>query len=375
MIKFLIPFLLIPISIYSQNWQFENTGNAFDGFKKVAFTINSPEDELYASLGVLNFSENRIIKWGDLGGNGIDNLKLILILKEQILADKLLMSFDEEKAYFILNYYEKDNQYTLLNAYSKDYKLFLSLLDIISNLKNKNILHLRAIAGEKKYDFKFTLKGSGLAINKSFVCPDYQKSNNWTDAFFENFHFAGLFTEVKNSSENLISFGLNCQKYFDEKYGPYFFTQINSIESIGNTQFPKLIFKNFQGDIVAEIDKSVYLKNYYHFSGKKKIDSKKDTDTIKLYYDLINIHSNIIQDKKITLDSFISLSSKDLLPFFNEVISNEELLEHLRKDEDIFYEYSKEEYTFEVFSEAWGKESIDEGSNKKTTLKNNRKNF
>jgi regulatory protein YycH of two-component signal transduction system YycFG len=256
----LIFFVLIPISIFSQSWKFNNSGNAFDGFKKIAFTENTSNDNTIASLGIVNYSNKRVIKWGDLGDNGIDNLNLILILKEQIAPERILISFDNENFYYELNFSSSDDELFILNAYSDDFKKFLSFLDIISNLKTKKMLHIRAIEGESKLDFNFSLKGSSDAINKTFICPDYKKNWNWTDAFFEYAYFASLFTQIDNGTKNLVTFGIKCQNYFDKEYGPYFFTQIKSIESASNAKFPTLIFKNYQGVKVAEIESEIYLK-------------------------------------------------------------------------------------------------------------------
>jgi hypothetical protein len=258
---FLFFFILIPMSIFSQSWEFKNSGNAFDGFKKIAFAENIKTDTTIATLGLVNFSNKRVIKWGDLGEDGIDNLNLILILKEQIAPERILISFDNENFYYEINFSSNDDdKLFVLNAYSDDFKKFLSLLDIISNLKTKKMLHIRAIEGESKLDFNFSLKGSSDAINKTFICPDYKKSWNWVDAFFEYAHFASLFTKIDNGTKNLVTYGIKCQNYFDKEYGPYFFTQINSIESASNDKYPNLIFKNYQGVKVAEIESEIYLK-------------------------------------------------------------------------------------------------------------------
>jgi hypothetical protein len=247
-------WFIFPFSLYSQTWKFEIAGNAFDGFGKVAFAENNPYDTQKGTLGIVNYSEKRVIKWGDLGENGLDNLNLELILKDQISPEKIMIAFDEEKVFYILNFSKNEKGISISNAYSKDYNKFLSLLDIISNLKLKKVIHVRAIEGDIKFDYNFSLYGSVNAINKTFLCPDYRKSGTWTDAFYEHFYFANLFTKIDNSKKNLISIGNNCLKYLERNYGTYFFTQINSIETDSDKIYPILIFKNFQGEIVAEID-------------------------------------------------------------------------------------------------------------------------
>jgi hypothetical protein len=256
----IILWFLLPFSLYSQTWKFENAGNAFDGFGKLAFAENSPYDNQKGTIGVVNYSAKRVIKWGDLGENGLDNLNLKLILKDRISPEKIMIAFDDEKVFYILNFIDNEKSFSVLNAYTKDYKKFLSLLDIISNLKVKKTIHIRAIEGDNRYDYNFSLDGSVNAINQSFICPDYKKSGNWTDAFYEHFHFASLFTKIDNGKKNLVSYGNSCSEYLGKKFGTYFFTQINFIESDSDVKYPKLTFKNYQGEIVAEIDTDIILK-------------------------------------------------------------------------------------------------------------------
>lgn len=353
-------FLFLPLSLFSQNWIFENLGNSFDGYKKVAYVNDTDDGKLRATLGVVNFSESRILTWGTDEKNGVVNLGLFLIVTDEISPSKILLAFDENNSYYIVNFTKSDKKISIVNAVSKDFDTFLSQLDIISYLKTKKNIHFRLSADSQSLDFSFPLKGSASAIDKSFICPSYKRAGNWTDAVFETLLFYSLFGNVDANSNNYSQFSFACFEYFEKEYGKYYHTQITSIDSKGDKDYPTLIFKNSQGLVLDELPKEIYLKNFYHYSGNPKKDSNykllKDDETIEIYYQAFKDYTDLIVKNNITLETFKSLTNKDLIPYYNALIKNKEFLEYVRVDDSIFYHYSEEEFTFKVFTEAWGRE-------------------
>jgi hypothetical protein len=268
------------------------------------------------------------------------------------------MAFDDERTNYLLNFSYSERKIFIENAVTPNFNSYLSLLDIISFFKLKKTAHFRVITENSKYNYSFPLSGSAAAIGKTFVCPSYKRSGNWTDAIFEALYFQFKFTEVDNGKKNFTSIGPTCIEYLKEKYGLYFFTQIKSIESKDEEPLPTLIFKNGQEDIVAEISKESYLKNYFHFSGNPKRDQNqkllKDMETIKLYYEAFKKYTNLFTNNDLSLEDFSNLRKKDLLPYYKSILNNKEFIDYMRLDETIYYNYEVNKYTFEVFTEAWG---------------------
>lgn len=359
---FITLFLFIPLSLVAQNWTFQNIGNSFDGFKKLALVESISESKLKAVLGVVNYSANRTIKWhwGGDEKDGLDMVSLVLLPDDEITPNQILLAFDEENSYYIVNFTQEDKRINISGAVSKNYNSFLSYIDIVSLLKTKKRVHFRISTESEDFDCSFPLKGSTIAIEKSFVCPEYKKSGNWGDSFFETFHFFNSFKEVDEGKKNLIQFGYACFEYFESQYGKYYFTQINSIESKGYLDTPTLVFKNSQGVILDELPKETYLKNFYHFSGNPKRNEAqkilKDTATIEIYYQAFKDYTDLIDTNRLSLNGFIALSPKQLIPFFDALKKNKDFLDYVRIDESIYYEYKEEEFTFNVFTEAWGRE-------------------
>lgn len=353
--------LFIPRDAYSQNWDFQNIGNSFDGFKKIALVESISQSKLKAVLGVVNSSANRTLKWqwGE-GNKGLDMVNLILMPDDEISPNQILLAFDEDNSYYIVNFTQEEKQIYISGAVSKNYNSFLTYIDIINLLKTKKQVHFRISTESDDFDCSFPLKGSTIAIEKSFVCPEYKKSGNWGDSFFETFSFFNAFKEVDKGKKNFIQFGYKCFEYFEGQYGKYYFTQINSIESKGYLETPTLVFKNSQGVILDEIPRETYLKNFYHFSGNPKKNEAqkimKDSATIEIYYQAFKDYTDLIDTNSLPLEKFIALSPKELIPYFNELKRNKEFLDYVRIDESIFYEYKEEDFTFKVFTEAWGRE-------------------
>ena len=348
----------LPTLLFSQNWEFQEFGNSFDGFGKLAAVQITLENEEETMLGIVNNSGELNLTWGINEENGINKLSIIILIPNDINPQKVLMAFDDERINYLLNFSYSDNRIYISNAVTPDFKSFLTTLDIISFFKQKKNVHFRVMTNDSKNDYSFPLNGSTTAINKTFVCSAYKKANNWTDAAFELLYFTEIFSKVDNGEKNFISIAPNCVGYLEEKYGTYFFTQIASIESSQEEPFPNLILKNSQGINVAEITKEAYLKNYFHFSGniKKGLDQKiiKDLDTIRLYYEAFENYTNLISANKISFEIFSNYKKHELQTYYNSILNNKELLDYLRLDNSIYYEYEAEEYTFDVFIEAWG---------------------
>jgi hypothetical protein len=359
--KNLVVLILIfcPNLIFCQVWKFQKSGNSFDGFVKAAAIQIDVEDDQQSMLAVVNKSDQLNLIWGTNEKNGLDKLSLRFLIPNDVSPKKVLIAFDDEQTNYFVNFSYSDKKIYIENAVKPDFKSFLSLLDIISYFKLKKTVHFRIVYENYNQDYNFPLKGFVAAINKTFICPTYKRAGNWTDASFELMYFQFKFGEVDNGNKNFSSIGPACIGYLEKKYGLYFFTQIKSIESKDDEKLPTLIFKNGQDEVVAEIPKEIYLKNYYYFSGKRK-DYKnqkisKDTQTIELYYQAFEKYTNLITKTKISLESFSNLTKKDLILFYKAVINNKEFLDYMRIDESIYYYYDVKEYTFDVFVEAWGK--------------------
>ena len=350
--------IFLPTILFSQNWEFQEFGNSFDGFGKLAAVQITLENEQPTMLGVVNNSGELNLTWGINDTNGINKLSIIFLIPNDITPQKVLMAFDDEKTNYLLNFSYSENRIYISNAVTPDFKTFLTSLDIISYLKQKKTVHFRVMTDDSKDDYSFPLNGSTAAINKTFVCSAYKKANNWTDAAFEMLYFTQIFSAVDNGEKNFISVAPNCIGFLEKKYGTYFFTQIASIESNQEEPFPSLILKNGQGLSVAEITKESYLKNYFHFSGniKRGSDQKiqKDLDTIRLYYEAFESYTNLISTNKISFEIFSNYKKHELQTYYNSILNNKELLDYLRLDNSIYYNYEVEEYTFDIFTEAWG---------------------
>lgn len=348
----------LPTILFSQNWEFQEFGNSFDGFGKLAAVQINLDNEQQAMLGIVNNSGKLNLTWGINEENGINKLSIIILIPNDINPQKVLMAFDDERTNYLLNFSYSENRIYISNAVTPDFKSFLTSLDIISYLKQKKNVHFRVMTDDSKDDYSFPLNGSTSAINKTFVCSAYKKANNWTDAAFEMLYFTQIFSAVDNGEKNFISVAPNCVGYLEKNYGTYFFTQIASIESNQEEPFPSLILKNGQGLSVAVITKESYLKNYFHFSGniKRGSDQKiqKDLDTIRLYYEAFENYTNLITANKISFEIFSNYKKHDLQTYYNSILNNKELLDYLRLDKSIYYNYEVEEYTFDVFTEAWG---------------------
>ena len=355
---FYLIFIFFPTLLFSQKWEFKKLGNSFDGFGKTAGILISEGTDQQTLLAVLNKSDELNLVWGANKKNGINNLSVRLLIPSEITPQKVLMAFDEERTYYQLNFSYSDNLIFIENAITPDFKSFLTLLDIISFFKLKKTVHFRVITENSKFNYSFPLRGSVAALGKTFNCPSYKKAGNLTDAIFEYLYFQLMFSKIDNGKKNFTSMSPTCFDYLRDKYGLYFFTQIKSIESKSNESFPTFIFKNELEDIVAEITKESYLKDYFHFSGNPKRDEsekiKKDIETIKLYYEAFQKYTSLITNNNITLEKFSNFSKIELLTYYKSILNNKIFLDYVRSNEFYYYHYEANKYTFEVFMEAWG---------------------
>lgn len=351
-------FISIPTFLFSQGWEYRKLGNSFDGFAKTAAVLIDLENEQNAMLAVLNESDEISLTWGINEQNGINKLSIRILIPSDVNPQKVLMAFDEERTNYLVNFSYSEDKIFIKNAVTHDFKSFFSLLDIISFFKLKKTVHFRVIDDNSTYDYSFPLNGSAAAIVKTVNCPSYKRAGNWTDATFELLYFQYIFSTIDNGTKNFSSIGPACIDYLEETYGQYFFTQIKSIESENEESLPTLIFKNWQGEIIAKVKKEIYLKNYFHFSGnpKRGEDQKlqKDMESINLIYEAFQKYTDILTKDNITLEDFSNLEKKDLLPYYQSVLNNNELLDYLRLRNTSYYYYEIAEYSFEVFIEAWG---------------------
>ncbi len=331
-------------------------GNSFDGFAKAAAVQIVTSDEEQVMLAVVNSSNNLKIEWGINEKNGINNLSIQIIVPNDIKPQKVLMAFDDDRKYYIINFFYSNNKVFIENACSPDYNLFFSIIDIISFLKSRNKVHFRLYFDDQKIDFSFPLKGCSTAINQTFICPTYKRAGNWTDAAFELMSFQLMFSEVDSDKKNFSIVAPNCIAYLEKNNGLYFFTQIYNIES-STDDLKMLIFKNYNGEIISKISKEVYLKNLFYLSGSPKSSNgkknTKDLETLRLYYTAFQKYTNLITDK-ISFNQFSNLTKKDLIFYYNLLLKNREFLDYMRSDKNTYIFYEVNEYNFNVFIEPWG---------------------
>jgi len=350
---YVIILFLFPYISFSQVWKYQKVGNNFDGFAKAAAVQIKTIDDQQAMLAVLNTSDELNLTWGINKKNGINYLSIRVISPNDIIPEKILMAFDNEKTYYELNFSYSEKKIFIENAFTPDFKYFLSTLDIISFFKSKKTVHFRMKYQNEVNDFNFPLLGSAGAINQVFLCPTYKRAGNWTDATFELMAFTEMFSKVDGGKNNYISVAPNCIEYLDKNKGSYFFTQIKTIETSTDDQY-MLDFKNKNDEIVEKMKKEVCLKNLFFFSGNPKLsNNKKDIETLKIYYKGFQEYTNLITDK-ISFDQFSNLTRKDLILYYNSLLKNIEFLDYMRADKSIYYFYEVNEYTFDVFIEPWG---------------------
>lgn len=354
--KNIILFLVsvVPSVLYSQQWQYNYIGNSFDGFARIASVqIDN------SMLGIVNESDSINLRFAIGKGlkNGIDQLSIRLVFPDDVAPTKVLLAFDHEQKHYLVNFRFADRKIYINNAISTDYKSFLSLNGIADLLKARQIVHFRVYNRDDFQDYSFPLKGSTDAINKTYLCKTCKSRGNFSDALVELLYFLNLFTQV-DGNKNYNNISLSCSDYLAKKFGEYFYTQVALIETASTDTLPALLFKSNSGEIIARIDKDIYLVNYFHFSGnpKEQRDGKinKDLETLDIYYKAFSEYTNIFKERELSLSQFYNLQKTDLMTLYKAVIQNKSFLEFMRKNESVYYNYNPDQYTFEVFIEPWG---------------------
>jgi hypothetical protein len=348
--------ILVPILMFSQKWEYKYYGNSFDGFVRISAIQNFEN-----TLAIVNSSDSLNIVNGAGQGikNGIDKLSIRLLIKGNSNPQRVLMAFDQEQKYYIANFTTDGNLIFIENAISADFNFFLPAVKIIDLLQTKKVVHFRLFSESSHLDYSFSLNGSGDVIKKTFQCTSCKFKGNWSDAVMELIVFISLFTEV-NENENYSSLSTACLDYLKIKHGEFYFTQVSSIETEKNDDFPVLVFKNNQGYTLDRIYKESYLKNYYHLSGnpkRKNGDLVKDIETLEIYFDAFSKYTTLVKDKNLSFKAFCELKKSDLPPFYKALKQNKDFLDFVRKDESVYYLYEPDDYKFEVFAEAWGEET------------------
>lgn len=353
-------FILIvfPLSLLGQTWTYLRVGNSFDGFGRLAGVQSVEKNEESFALAVINNAETFVLREAINTKDGINNLSIRLSLNDNILVNRVLMAFDDMPTYYVLNASISNKILFINNAVTPDYKSFLSKIDIVNYFKKRRKVTFRLYANDSNIDVSFSLSGCSAALSKVFSCPTYRKRNDWTDAALELLVFQKMFIDADDGKRNVFNLSFTCNKYFEKEYGAYFFTQVKSIHTKSNLTFPDLLFKNSFDDIIAEVSSDIYLVNYFHYSGNPKLDGNnklsKDLETIELYYNAFLDKTNLIPKYNITFEAFSNLSKNQLVEYFNAAKLNKSLLDYLRQNIITNYFYEPDEYTFDVFLEAWG---------------------
>lgn len=348
-----IPAIFMLLSLISnttrgQEWMFEETGNAFDGFARLSGIFT--ED---GALLVANDAESTSLSIG-LGGDDshLDHLT-IKIGQGRIPANarEILMSFDNDRKYYECNFYG-DKDYGILSAVSSDYEEFLNSVDIALLFKRKSKVNFRIVT-ETKTDVSFSLQGANSAITKVFQVPNYERAEGWQSAPLESMKFVQLMTNVGAERKNFLIAATNIYDYFEKKFGPLFFTKINEID-ISN-QDKKLIFKDTRGNVLDEVPIGLALQNLTFFSCEPKDfkEKKKGNEKSLSYY-----HNHIkdftdFSEGAMSFPEFKGLDIEGRQGLFAKIKNNSQHLNHFRQNKRCFYYYDEDEYTFEVFDEAW----------------------
>lgn len=348
---------------FSQQWEMHEMGNAFDGFGKMCAVEGMESNPDGTMLAVINYSDELILEHSTNGMMSQLFIKLIIngdFVNNDYNITKILMSFDREKDFYIIgrfNHYLESNSITIDYALSTNYNTCLNKFDIASSFKEKQVVNFRIHTNSNHYDFSFPLSGSTAAINKTFKNPNYQKAENWTDFAIESLSFMGLMASADSGELNLNSASGNCLAYFKIKYGEYYYLLIESVYTNKTDSINSIVFKDYIGDIIAEIPYKIAFKNVFFFSGNTKIRQnkkyKKDLETLDIYFDNLKT-AEIIDNDSLSFEQFCTLSEKELLSIYNDIKAYGEFFDWMRIRENVFLHYEIEEYTFKVFLEPWG---------------------
>jgi hypothetical protein len=348
----ILAFMLLPFISFGQQWTFNEGGNAFDGFFRVAgLDLND-----YSSyLVVINTAEEIKLEWGVGGENKMDKLKITFLAKGISNPNSLKMSFDNErKVYDIDFFFNEEKSIAYLNeAYANNYSKLHNKFSIIDLLKKHNKVNFRISNGDNKIDFSFTLVGFTKTVNKVVL---YNNSDTAEDNLLSTISLISLMPKEVNQ----IDIFRNCRSYFRENYGEYYINLVDSIELIKNKEadskglsfteylkvfWPELIFKNKYGGTMASIQSNYFFKNALYYSGNLKVykESKllKDEDSLKDVYSMLTESPSLIED--ITFEEFTFASKTQISEYYTIFIDN--------YDEDKLF---GKDCSLRVFSESWG---------------------
>jgi len=345
--------LFISSNSFGQQWKFSKGGNAFDGFYRSTI-ISLINDSSY--LAILSQSEELKLRGGFGGENTIDKLSISISFKEINNPNSLLMSFDNEKKVYNLNFlfHEEKSIAIFKEAYSNNYSELYNKFSILNLFKSKKNVHFRMSNGNDKIDASFSLIGFTSSVDKVAVYSNSDEAERYNSVGMISF-ISLLPNEIRQ--QDVV---VNCVAYLEENYGKYFLNLIDSIELIKNYDadpknlsseeflkvvYPKLIFKNRFGLSIATIESEFFIKNALYFSGiyKKYDDGKllKDEDSLKKIYNLLTEKPTLIED--ISFDEF-TLVSKAQISKYHKIFKN-------YYDEDKLF---GKECNLKVFSESWG---------------------
>ena len=296
--------LLISFSSFGQQWTFNEGGNSFDGFYRVAgLDLND-----YSSyIVVINTAEDIKLKWGIGGENLMDKLKISFLAKGISNPNSLKMSFDSErKVYDVDLFFNQENSFAYLNeAYSNNYSKLYNKFSIIDLFKKHNKVNFRISNGDKKIDFSYPLTGFTKAVNKAVL---YNNSDR--DEELNTIAMIGLMGLIPGDVRTIDVF-TNCLDFLN-KFGKYYSNLVNSIEliidknleevsylnrkAVAFSYFSKLIFKDKYGNFLKSIQGKDFLKgalqssgNFKEYDGSKLI---KDEESLRLLYEIVSQEDN-----------------------------------------------------------------------------------
>ena len=291
--------LLISFSSFGQQWTFNEGGNSFDGFFRVA-GLDLIDNSSY--LVVINTAEEIKLKWGIGGENLMDKLKLGFLAKGISNPNSLKMSFDSErKVYDVDFYFNQERSFAYLNeAYSNNYSKLYNKFSIIDLFKKHNKVNFRISNGDNKIDFLFFLTGFTKAVNKAVL---YNNSDR--DEELNTIAMIGIMGLIPADVRTIDVF-TNCLDFLN-KFGKYYSNLVNSIEliidkdlevsylnqkAVAFSYFSKLIFKDKYGNYLKSIQGKDFLKDALQCSGNfKEYDGGKlikDEESLELLYEIFN---------------------------------------------------------------------------------------
>jgi len=298
-ILFTLAFL-VSFSSFGQQWTFNEGGNSFDGFFRVA-GLDLIDNSSY--LVVINTAEEIKLKWGIGGENLMDKLKLGFLAKGISNPNSLKMSFDSErKVYDVDFYFNQERSFAYLNeAYSNNYSKLYNKFSIIDLFKKHNKVNFRISNGDKKIDFSYPLTGFTEAVNKAVL---YNNSDR--DEELNTIALIGFMGLIPGDVRTIDVF-TNCFDFLN-KFGKYYSNLVNSIDliidkdleevsylnrkAVAFSYYSKLIFKDKYGNYLKSIQGKDFLKDALQCSGNfKKYDGRKlikDEKSLELLYEIFN---------------------------------------------------------------------------------------